>query len=70
MLLDSVPGLTHPPPKKGKKNFNYSDITLTEDMTKILNRGLNFSIQPIKLNVTELLVNFQKFQRTIMWVEY
>ena len=50
--------------------FNYSDLELTADMTTLLNRGLNFAIQPMKLNMTELLVNFQKFQRTIMWVEY
>ena len=39
-------------------------------MTKLLNRGLNFAIMPIKLNMTELLVNYQKFERTVMWIEY
>ena len=32
--------------------FNYSDITLTESMEKVLNRGLNFSITPSKLDIT------------------
>ena len=39
-------------------------------MLSLLNRGLNFAITPFKLNVTELLVNFARFERSCMWVEY
>jgi hypothetical protein len=43
--------------------YNYSDLTLTEGMTRILNRGLNFCITPISLNITEVLVDYRKFER-------
>ena len=39
--------------------FNYSSITLTEAMEKLLNRGLNFSILPLKLDITQTLVEFK-----------
>ena len=39
-------------------------------MEKILNRGLNFCINPIKLNLTEVLVDFRKFERKMKWIEY
>ena len=42
----------------------------SSDMLSLLNRGLNFAITPFKLNVTELLVNFARFERSCMWVEY
>ena len=34
--------------------FNYSNIQLTEAMDKLLNRGLLFSILPLKLDINEL----------------
>ena len=53
--------------KKKKVNitavYNYSKSTLTEAMENILNRGLNFCINPIKLNLSELLVDYKKFEK-------
>ena len=42
--------------------FNYSSITLTKLMVKLINRGLNFTTLPCKLDITEVLVDFQKMQ--------
>ena len=50
--------------------FNYSSITLTEAMEKLLNRGLNFSILPLKLDITQTLVEFKRFERTMIWKEF
>lgn len=32
--------------------FNYSKVTLIQEMENVLNRGLNFSILPLKLDLT------------------
>ena len=50
--------------------FNYSKITLTSGMEKVLNRGLNFSITPLHLNLTQVLVDFARFERTMLWQEF
>ena len=50
--------------------FNYSKTNLTPAMEKVLNRGLNFSILPLKLNLTQVLVEYQKFERTMLWTEF
>ena len=50
--------------------FNYSIIILTEAMERLLNRGLNFSILPLKLDITQTLVEFKRFQRTMIWKEF
>ena len=34
-------------------------------MEKLLNRGLNFCVAPLKLNLTEVLVNWQKFEQKL-----
>ena len=39
-------------------------------MTKILNRGLNFCITPLKLNITDILVEYPKFERKMKWKEF
>ena len=39
-------------------------------METILNRGLNFAITPLKLNITQVLVDFRKFERTMLWQEF
>ena len=39
-------------------------------MKKLLNRALNFAILPIKLDITEVLVDFNKYARAIIWHEY
>ena len=50
--------------------FNYSKIVLTDAMNRLLNRGLNFAILPIKLDLTQLLVDFKKFERSVVWKEF
>ena len=50
--------------------FNYSSIELTPAMETLLNRGLNFAITPLKLNITQVLVDFRKFERTMLWQEF
>ena len=50
--------------------YDFSTIQLTEGMTKILNRGLNFCITPLKLNITEILVDYRKFERKMRWKEF
>ena len=50
--------------------FNYSSLDLTEPMTNLLNRGLNFSITPQFLNLSQVLVDFTKFERKIRWKEF
>ena len=39
-------------------------------MEKVLNRGLNFAILPLKLNITQVLVDFAKFERTMLWHKF
>ena len=58
--------------KKQKINiiFNYSSIQLTEDMINILNRGLNFSILPLNLDLTQILTDFHQFERSMIWREF
>ena len=50
--------------------FNESKIELTEPMLKLLNRGLNFIVLPYKLDITQTLVDFDRFERSIIWYEY
>ena len=39
-------------------------------MNNLLNRALNFSLLPIKLDITQLLVDFNRFSRAVIWAEY
>jgi hypothetical protein len=50
--------------------YNHSKLTLSEGMKSILNRGLNFCVTPLKLNITEVLVDYRKYERKIKWVEF
>ena len=50
--------------------FNYSSIELSDAMYKLLNRALNFAILPLKLDITEVLVDFNRFARVVIWQEY
>ena len=50
--------------------FNYSSIELTSDMEKILNKGLKFAILPLKLDITQVLTDFKRFERTVIWKEF
>ena len=67
---------THSRTKRIPKNqeisviFNYSKIKLTHAMENLLNRGFNFSILPLKLDLTQVLVDFKRFERSTIWQEY
>ena len=50
--------------------FNYSSIELSEHMTNVLNKGLKFSILPSELDITQLLTDLKKFERTMVWREF
>ena len=39
-------------------------------MENLLNRGLNFAIMPLKLNITQVLVDFGRFERSMLWQEF
>ena len=50
--------------------FNYSSIILTIPMVKLLNRGLNFAIFPLNLDITQVIVDFKRFERSFIWKEF
>ena len=50
--------------------FNYSCIKLSKAMQSLLNRALNFAVLPLKLDITEMLVDFNRFARAAFWQEY
>ena len=50
--------------------MNYSSIQLTPAMYNILNKALNFSVLPQKLDITHVLVDFNRFARSTIWQEY
>ena len=39
-------------------------------MKNLLNRALNFAVLPLKLDITEVLVDFNRFSRAVIWQEY
>ena len=39
-------------------------------MENLLNRGFNFAILPLKLDLTQVLVDFKRFERSVIWQEY
>ena len=58
-------------PKENKSVvFNYSNVKLTNPMERLFNRGLNFSVLPLKLDTTQVFVDFKKFQRSVIWHEF
>ena len=50
--------------------FNYSKCTLSEAMKSLVNKALNFAVLPIKLYITEVIVDFNRFARAAVWQEY
>ena len=50
--------------------FDYSSIKLLKDMENVLNKGLNFAILPLKLDLTQVLTDFKRFERTMIWKEF
>ena len=39
-------------------------------MKNLLNRAFSFAVLPLKLDITEVLVDFNKFARAVLWHEY
>ena len=39
-------------------------------MEEVLNLGLNFAILPSKLDFTQFLADFKRFERNMVWKEY
>ena len=39
-------------------------------MLKLLNRGLNFCVTPLKLNLAQIMVDFDQFERRVLWKEW
>ena len=50
--------------------FNYSNVELTPFMLSVLNRGLNFSVLPKNLDLTQVLTELKRFERTMVWKEF
>ena len=50
--------------------FNESSIVLTKPMENLLNHGLKFTILPLKLDITQTLVEFRRFERSTIWHEF
>ena len=49
---------------------NYSTVTLSNAMEEVLNLGLNFAILPLKLDITQVLCDFKRFERTMIRREF
>ena len=56
--------------QKVSKVFNYSRIVLTDAMVAVLNHGLNFCILPMKLDITQVLVDWKQFERSMIWIQF
>ena len=39
-------------------------------MENVLNRGLNFAILPQSIDITQILVDFKRYERSVIWMEY
>ena len=39
-------------------------------MENLINRGLNFAILPLNLDLTQVLVDFKRFERSFVWTEF
>ena len=50
--------------------YDYSSIELNAAMDRVLNRGLNFCILPKRLDLTQVLVDFRRFKRTMVWKKF
>ena len=50
--------------------FNYSSTKLTQDMENVLNKGLNFCNLQSKLDLTQILTDFKRVERTIIRKEF
>ena len=57
---------------KQKNNviFNSSDLVLTKPMECVLNKGLKFAILPLRLDITQVLTDFRRHERSMVWKEF
>ena len=39
-------------------------------METLLNRGLNYAILPLKLDITQVLVDYKRYERAAIWHEF
>ena len=39
-------------------------------MDELLNLGLKFAIVPLKLDITQVLVDFKRYKRSLVWKEF
>ena len=39
-------------------------------MESVLNKGLKFAVLPLKLDITQILTDFRRFERTMLWKEF
>ena len=39
-------------------------------MKELLNLGLNFAVLPIRLDITQILVDNKKYERSLVWHEF
>ena len=45
-------------------------MKLTDHMHQVLNKGLNYSVLPSKVDNTLILAEHKKFERTILWRQF
>ena len=50
--------------------FNYSKIVLTLDVINMWNCGLNFCILLIKMDKPQILVDYKRYERYMIWTEF
>ena len=48
----------------------YLGYKLTPSMIEFLNRGLNYCVMPAKVNQSNLMSDFRKFERKMRWTEF
>ena len=52
---------------KDKAVHNFSNVTVTKDITNLLSKGLKFSPTPKRLNITQLKVDMFHMERKFGW---
>lgn len=47
--------------------FSITQLELTKDMETVLDRGLKYAVLPLRLDITQVLVDFRRYERTMVW---
>ena len=50
--------------------YNYSSVVFTDAMLNVLNCGLNFAILTLKLAISQVLIDFKRFERSVIWHKF